>query len=390
MKKEWKKFSSIFLTAMILTTMTPMVTFATEADESEASETEAESNDMRLIYADTPDDWENPCVWAWNEDGDTAFSAWPGEQMDEDKANDGWNYLYVPDWADHVIINANAGEVQTEEIVLEEGNAWITIADAENVEVSTEQKTTGDIPKYVETFKVHASVDSSWENPCLWAWSAPDGTNVYASWPGEEMTAGEEGWYTTKVPTWVNSLIVNANAGEVQTEDISVDPSELWLTVAEDGTYEISYVDPALADIPNITVYVKTPTDWNTPNLWAWSAPDGTNVFTTWPGEALEENGDWLTKEIPGWVNSIIINGNEGEVQTSDISIETGKDVWVVVSSADEYEVYYEEPEVADVSSEGSESSSSSNLPIVGGVAAAVIVVGGVTAFAINKKKKSA
>ncbi len=204
------------------------------------------------------------------------------------------------------------------------------------------------------------------------------------------MTAGEEGWYTTKVPTWVNSLIVNANAGEVQTEDISVDPSELWLTVAEDGTYEISYVDPALADIPNITVYVKTPTDWNTPNLWAWSAPDGTNVFTTWPGEALEENGDWLTKEIPGWVNSIIINGNEGEVQTSDISIETGKDVWVVVSSADEYEVYYEEPEVADVSSEGSESSSSSNLPIVGGVAAAVIVVGGVTAFAINKKKKSA
>ena len=80
--------------------------------------------------------------------------------------------------------------------------------------------------------------------------------------------------------------------------------------------------------------------------MWAWSAPDGTNAFATWPGEALSEDGAWLVKEIPGWVNSIIVNGNDGSVQTSDISIETEKDVWVVVGSAEDYEVYYEEPEV--------------------------------------------
>ncbi|MFR2147298.1 MAG: hypothetical protein ACLS5C_02650 [Waltera sp.] len=58
---------------------------------------------------------------------------------------------------------------------------------------------------------------------------------------GEEMKAGEDGWYSIKVPVWVNSIIVNANEGSVQTEDISIDPAELWVTVAADGSYDFSY-----------------------------------------------------------------------------------------------------------------------------------------------------
>lgn len=54
----------------------------------------------------------------------------------------------------------------------------------------------------------------------------------------------ENGWYTAKVPIWVNSIIINANAGEVQTEDISIDPAEVWVTVAADGSYDFSYNDP--------------------------------------------------------------------------------------------------------------------------------------------------
>ncbi|MBE5890468.1 MAG: starch-binding protein [Lachnospiraceae bacterium] len=394
MKKIWRKFSVVLLAALFAVLTVPAAAFATEVS--------ATAEGMRLIYANVPEDWASPCVWAWNEAGDTAFAAWPGEAMDADASNAGWYYLYVPDWADHVIINANAGEVQTEEIVLESGNAWITVTDAQTFDATTEQKTSGDLPEYVETFKIHAKVDESWENPCLWAWSAPDGTNAFEAWPGQQMSAGEDGWYTTKAPTWINSIIVNGNAGEVQTEDISVDPAELWLTISADGAYELSYVDPELAEIPNITVHVQAPADWDTPNLWAWSAPDGTNVYTTWPGEALESNGDWLTKEIPGWVNSIIVNANGGEVQTSDISIEAGKDVWVVVSSADEFELYYEEPAATEtVDAAGATESTeapetrkekSNKMPIVGGVIGVVAIAGiaGGTAYAVNKKKKSA
>ena len=331
MRKSIKKIYAFLCMTAMLVMMIPTFAFAAES-----------TNTRVAISVKVPDDWSNPCVWAWNENGDNAFDAWPGEECEALPDNNGWYYVWVPDWANHVIVNANAGEVQTGELVLDGKDAWITVSDADNAEVSYEAQTTGEIPEYVEKFVIHAKVDASWENPGLWAWSAPDGTNAFDAWPGKAMTADENGWYTAKAPIWVNSIIINANDGSVQTEDLSIDPAEIWVTVEEDGTADFSYTDPDKAEIPNVTVHVKAPADWENPNLWAWSAPDGTNVF------ALEEQDGWLVKEIPGWVNSIIVNGNDGSVQTSDISIDTEKDVWVVVSGPEEYEVSYEEPEVTD------------------------------------------
>ena len=194
-------------------------------------------------------------------------------------------------------------------------------------------------------------------------------------------------------------IIVNANEGSVQTEDIEIDPAEVWVTVDADGKNEISYVDPAKASAPNIHVYVKAPSDWENPNLWAWSAPDGTNAFSAWPGEALEEGDNgWLTKEVPGWINSLIVNGNDGSIQTSDISVDAGKDVWIVVSGADDaYEVSYEEPAATDdaasadmetASEEKTESKTNPAIPIAIVVvcAAAAAIIGGTV---YQKKKKN-
>lgn len=349
-----------------------------------------------------PEDWENPCVWAWDSDGNNAFTAWPGEEMEADAANDGWYYIWLPAWANHVIINANEGNVQTEEQILDTNAAWITVSAADTVEISYESKTTGEAPAYVEKFVVHAKVDDSWDTPCLWAWSAPDGTNAFAAWPGEEMKAGEDGWYSIKVPVWVNSIIVNANEGSVQTEDISIDPAELWVTVAADGSYDFSYKNPDQAETPNVTIHVSAPADWNGPCLWAWSAPDGTNAFAAWPGESLEEGeGGWLVKEIPGWVNSIIVNGNEGSVQTTDISVETGKDIWLTINGPEDYTVSYEEialeettetvatqeaVEAVEATNEASENTEKSTpvVPIVIGV---LVVAAGGAAVAVSKKK---
>ena len=299
------------------------------------------------------------------------------------------------------------------------------MAEDQTAAVSYEAQLRGEIPAYVEKFVVHAYVPLSWKTVNLWAWSAPDGTNAFESWPGKAMAEGDNGWFTCKAPTWINSVIINGNEGTVQTEDISVEGKELWLTVYEDLTYDLSYEDPDKA-VDDITVHAQVPEDWAEPSCWAWSAPDGTNAFSAWPGEALTKDGDWYTIQVPGWVNSIIINASEGTVQTTDLSVDTGKDVWIVVTDAENAEVFYEEPaqtaasettEAAETTapaateapqeepaqtaaSEATETTAPAatdapqeetkggNTGLIVGIAAAAVVIGGGAALVGKKKKK--
>ncbi len=309
--------------------------------------------------------------------------------MEADSNNDGWYYCWIPENTNNIIINANEAAVQTGDYKLENKNAWVTVTDAENVEISYDAQTTGDLPEYVEKFKIHAQVPDDWQDVCLWAWSAPDGKNAFDAWPGKAMTKGEDGWYTASAPVWVNSIIVNGNSGDVKTEDISIDAAEVWVTVSEDGTSDFTYNDPNAPVAEDITVHVKAPADWSEPHLWAWSAPDGTNAFSSWPGEALQEGEDgWLTLSVPGWVNSIIVNANEGGIQTSDLSVDTGKDLWIVVTDAENAEVTYEAPAAESeptVAAEPAETKSNTMPIAIVVVVVIAAVAGGVV---VSKKKK--
>lgn len=387
MNKLMKKLSALLAMMLLMLTFVPTAVSAAGTG----------SDEMTVVYVQVPEDWNNPCVWAWDEDGTNAFEAWPGEEAEADSANEGWYYIWIPSWATHVIVNANEGEVQTDEQILEGKNAWLTISAADQVEVSYEQQTVGDIPEYVEKFVVHAQVDEGWENPCIWAWSASDGANAFEAWPGYALADDGNGWYSAKVPVWVNSIIINAKEGTVQTEDISIDAAEIWVTVDAEGNSDFSYVDPDKEEVPNITVHVTAPADWEAPCLWAWSAPDGTNVYSTWPGEALDDGDGWLTKEIPGWVNSVIVNANGGTVQTQDISIEAGKDIWVVVTDAENYEVSYEEPKIdaaanaagnADTVSEVTETEESNHTALIVVIVLVVLIAAAVIAMVVKKNKK--
>ncbi len=394
-----KKTIAILAVLMLLLTVLPTASFA------------AEETEMIPVMVKVPEDWASPNLWAWADDGTNAFASWPGEALEE--LAEGWYYIYVPGYVQNVIVNANQGEetaVQTDAIVVEAGKAvWITVAEDLTATVSYEAQLRGEIPAYVEKFVIHAYVPLSWKTVNLWAWSAPDGTNAFEAWPGEALTEGEDGWFTGKAPTWINSLIINGNDGTVQTADIAVEGKELWITVYEDLSYELSYEDPNKAVEP-VTVYAKVPADWAAPCCWAWSAPDGTNAFTAWPGEPLSQDGDWYAIEVPGWINSVIINANDGTVQTTDLAVEAGKDVWIVVTDPENAAVSYEEPAAEDItpvtepSEEVTEPSETPTEPqepateepekknntglIVGISAAAVAVLGGGTALILKKKKK--
>lgn len=364
----------------------------------------AEDAEMVPVVVKVPEGWDAPHVWAWADDGTNAFAAWPGEEMEA--LAEGWYYVYVPGFVQNIIVNANQGTdagVQTDGIVVEAGKeVWITVAEDKTAAVSYEAQLRGEIPAYVEKFVVHAYVPLSWKTVNMWAWSAPDGINAFESWPGQAMTEGENGWFTGKAPTWINSLIVNGNEGTVQTADISVEGKELWLTVYEDLTYDLSYEDPNKA-VDDITVHAQVPADWADPCCWAWSAPDGTNAFTAWPGEALTLDGDWYTIQVPGWINSVIINGNAGSVQTTDLSVEAGKDIWIVVTDPENAAVTYEEPAAPAVPEETEApvteapatealteqpaEKGGSNTGVIVGVVAAAAVIGG-AAVALKKKKK--
>lgn len=386
-----KKTIAILIAVMLVLAMVPMTAYA------------AEDTEMIPVVVSVPDGWDAPHAWAWADDGTNAFAAWPGEEMEV--LEDGWYYIYVPSFVQNVIVNANQdtdAPVQTDGIVVEAGKAaWITVAEDNTAAVSYDALTGTEVPAYVEKFVVHAYVPLTWETVNMWAWSAPDGTNAFEAWPGEAMAEGEDGWFTGKAPTWINSLIINGNEGAVQTEDITVEGKELWITVYEDLTYEVSYEDPDKA-VPNVTIHAQVPSDWSAPSCWAWSAPDGTNAFTTWPGEALSQDGEWYTIEVPGWINSVIINANDGTVQTADLSVETGKDVWVIVTDAENAAVTYEEPtveaasqetettapETTEAAPEAPAEKSGSNTGVVAGIIVVVAVIGGGAVIAAKKKKK--
>jgi len=311
---------------------------------------EASPADMVVVYVNAPDDWEYPSVWAWDDGGNNVFPTWPGGEMDPDPNNPGWYYIYLPNWANNVIVNANDGEVQTDVLSTEGNNVWIIIDSSDDVEVTFESQTDGEAPEFVERITVFARVPGDWENPCVWAWLDPDGTNAFEAWPGGQMRMVGD-WYSIRVASWVNSIIINANDGTVQTDDLQdwIQGRDVWVVVSDDGSAEVFNENPDQM-VPNITVHALVPADWENPCLWAWSHPDGTNVFGAWPGEALTQVGDWYEISIPGWANSFIINANDGSVQTGDMSeVEIGVDIWIVVEDADNFRYYYSEPELPTV-----------------------------------------
>ena len=101
---------------------------------------------------------------------------------------------------------------------------------------------------------------------------------------------------------------------------------------------------PTDPPIPDITVHIKVPEDWESPACWAWK-DGGANASEAWPGLGLTPGQDgWYTAAVPGWIDRIIANGNGGTVQTADLEVNAGMDIWIHVVNAEYAFVHYQEP----------------------------------------------
>lgn len=103
----------------------------------------------------------------------------------------------------------------------------------------------GTLVSAAETFTVYTDVPDGWGTPSIHAWNDigmvfPDG------WPGEEMVDEGNGWYSYEVPVSATGIIINdgLKSGASQTEDLLIDPVDMWIIVNNNKTAEILYEAP--------------------------------------------------------------------------------------------------------------------------------------------------
>ena len=122
--------------------------------------------------------------------------------------------------------------------------------------------------------------------------------------------------------------------------------------------YAGAYEEPTLPPSPEsdtFTVYAYIPGAWGYPGIWAWSETTGENVFDVWPGQPMDYYDGFLyTYELPCWAEYLIINGNEGTIQTEDEPIQSYDGVWVIVNAdGSSYGIYFSEPTEQDFKDHG-------------------------------------
>lgn len=388
----------------------------------------AAQNDMIPVVVKVPGDWTNANLYAWDMDGNN-LGAWPGTGMV--KLDDGWYVGYVN--FDMINVIVNNGSAQTADLELdwgefEDGAVWITVGSDNAADIKYTKQNTAKIPSYDECFyTIHVATPGDWHNCSVWAWDNNQ-NNAYAEWPGAGMTK-ESGWYTIKVPVSYKNFLVSTSTG-TQTVDINGSGKEQWVVLGEadaEGKLAVTVTEKApegytppeedkAPEADTVTVHAAVPEAWTQALVWAWGEGP-TNVYESWPGEAMTKGDDgWYTLEVPGFFNGIIIN--DGSSQTPDIAVEVGKDLWLDVTDPTNPKVSYEAIELPTAPAEpeqpttqptepttqaptepstnapidtvgASDNDGGSNTGLIIGIVVAVVVVaaGAVAIFLILKKK---
>lgn len=312
-----------------------------------------------------PEGWENPCLWAWtNEGGANAFPgmAWPGRAMEE--AADGWYQLAVPTRVDMVIIAANQGTeaaIQSEGLLIEGKDVWfdgVTDGTANNEDGTT--RVTHNLAALYEA-PAGAPAAKAYESEAYF------GVHVPNAWRTANVYGVDAEGKATLIPTELDSdgyrfmgfasskyaSYYVTDGGSRTSVNFTLrknNGNSAWFAdVGEyliDGKNEAGIVAYDTKPLPPSDTYrleVSVPETWTEPYLWAWNKESGVGVFSTWPGEALEKISDGkFAYDVSTTCDQIIISiddpNSEDEaarLQTADLleNIDTSKEtVYATVS----------------------------------------------------------
>ena len=147
------------------------------------------------------------------------------------------------------------------------------------------------------------------------------------------------------------NLITYVTSGEIDKnyQHSSSSGSGSSSNTTTDGT--VSPNQPTVSD--QVTVYAYVPYSWGTPGLWAWQ-DGGENAYDSWPGETMIWNGSYYTATAPAWIDHIVLNGNGGSIQTDDVPVDSGIDLWIVIHADGAYfSLFYSEPTSANFEAMG-------------------------------------
>lgn len=100
------------------------------------------------------------------------------------------------------------------------------------------------------------------------------------------------------------------------------------------------------AETETFTLYAYVPEGWDSPGFYGW----GGSLSMTWPGEAMTDEGDgWFSYEVAADAEGLIVNANNGSVQTPDIKQFVPADMWIVINKDTTYTMYTERPDLSEI-----------------------------------------
>ena len=223
----------------------------------------------RTIYLNNNSGWTDPYAYYWNKDSERM--PWPGVKMTAIGAN-----LYtvtVPLNMTKIIFSDN-GAPQTADLKLHgtkdlydlKANAWRS--------TDTSEDTPVDRPIYYEN-------TLEWDKVYVYYWS--DSNNEMTVWPGEEMTADENGIFTYMVPS--NATKVVFSDGVTDSGNKTAD-----LTIPSGGANFYSCPAPNCGsweayEAMRVVYFDMGSAGWGTPHAYYWSYADQNMV--SWPGAPM-------------------------------------------------------------------------------------------------------
>lgn len=164
-------------------------------------------------------------------------------------------------------------------------------------------------------------VHFKWEagTPNIYYWNVNNSNNNPVSWPGVQMSAEGNDWYTYTISNATSTNLI-FDYSSWQTSDLSRTAGEWWFM---DGNWYDYNPDAPSND--EIVVHLKT--DWNNPNIYYWNLNGGNNNPVSWPGTAMNSEGNqWYGFTISNAASaSLIFNNGSSSQQTKDLSRTAGE-----------------------------------------------------------------